>query len=76
MDWKDYTEIAKKLNERYPKVPLALSRRDLKKMIVSLPDFTGDENDPESDFHVRFIRGTWISIRMPQTDHINDSAYI
>ena len=79
MDWEDYTEIAEKLNELYPNVSidaLSLSSDDLKKMIVSLPDFEGDKNASDADFHRKFIRNKWISIRMPETFYINDSAYI
>ena len=79
MDWNDYTEIAEMLQELYPNTSidaLSLSNEDLKKMIVSLPGFTGDENDPDADFHRKFIRSEWVSIRMPETFHLPDSAYL
>jgi len=72
MNWNNYTEIAKKLDEVYPNSrvdALALSNDELKKMIVSLPGFTGDENDPEADLHRKFIRNEWVDIRIPKTYH-------
>jgi len=76
MDWKDYKEIAEKLNEHYPNAridSLALSNEDLKKMIVY---FTGDTNASNSDFHCRCIRREWISIKISETFHVPDSAHI
>jgi len=77
MNWLNYTEIAKKLDELYPNSPidaLTLSNDDLKKMIVSLPGFNGDKNDPEADFHRKFIRNEWVSIRIPETYHNTKAA--
>ena len=79
MDWEDYTEIAEKLNELYPNVSidgLSLSNDKLKKMITALPDFKGDNDDSDADFHRKFIRSAWVSVRMPPTFHVNDSAYL
>ena len=79
MDWKDYRKIAEKLNKLYPNSridSLALSNGNLEKMIVSLPDFTGDTNVSNCDFLKRCIRREWISIRIPETFHVPDSAYI
>ena len=79
MDWEDYENIAEMLEAVYPNSPvdaLALSNEDLIKMIVSLPGFIGDINDPEVDFHRKFIRNAWVDVRIPKTDHYNDSAYI
>ena len=79
MDWEDYTEIAEKLEELYPKTridALSLSNEDLKQMIVTLPGFIGDKDDPQADLHRKFIRNEWIDIRMPKTRHENDSAYL
>ncbi|MCL2187013.1 MAG: Fe-S cluster assembly protein IscX [Treponema sp.] len=79
MNWDDYTEIAEMLEAQYPTSPvdaLSLSKDDLIKMIVSLPGFTGDKNDPEAGFNAKFIRNEWVSIRMPPTYHENDSAYL
>ena len=79
MDWTDYTDIAEKLDELYPDTridALSLSNDELIKMIVSLPDFTGDKNETKADLHRKFIRNEWVSIRMPETFHINDSAYL
>ena len=36
-------------------------------MIVTLPGFTGDKNDPDADLHRKFIRNEWVDIRMPKT---------
>jgi len=77
MNWTDYTEIAQKLNELYPNSPvdaLALSKEDLIKMIVSLPDFKGDKNDSEAEYHAKFIRNEWVSVRMPKTYYDSFSA--
>jgi len=79
MDWEDYTEIAEELDELYPDTridALSLSKSELKKMIISLPDFNNNANEEESDFHAKFIRNEWVSIRMPKTRHENDSAYL
>ena len=70
MNWNNYAEIAKKLDEVYPNSrvdALSLSNEELKKMIVSLPGFTGDENDPDVDLHRKFIRNEWVDIRIPKT---------
>ena len=72
MNWNNYTEIAKKLDEVYPNSrvdALSLSNDDLKKMIVSLPGFTGDINDPDADLHRKFIRNEWVDLRIPKTEH-------
>jgi FeS assembly protein IscX len=79
MNWEDYEEIAEKLDEHYPNSrvdSLSLSKDKLKEMIVSLPDFEGDKNDSNADFHSKFIRNAWIDIRIPKTHHENDSAYL
>jgi FeS assembly protein IscX len=79
MDWENYTEIAEKLNELYPNTSIdsnSLSNDELIKMIVSLPDFVGDKNATDADFHRKFIRSRWISVRMPETFYVNDSAYL
>ena len=79
MNWEDYIEIAKKLEELYPKTridALSLSNEDLKQMIVTLPGFIGDKDDPQADLHRKFIRNEWVDIRMPKTHHENDSAYL
>ena len=61
MNWSNYAEIAKKLDEVYPNSrvdALALSNDDLKKMIVSLPGFTGDEklnSQSNSESSVEFL---------------------
>jgi len=72
MNWNNYAEIAKKLDEVYPNSridALSLSNEELKKMIVSLPGFTGDENDPDADLHRKFIRNEWVDLRIPKTEH-------
>jgi len=72
MNWTHYTEIAKELDKKYPNSPvdaLALSNDELKKMIVSLPGFTGDKNDPDADLHRKFIRNEWVDLRIPKTEH-------
>ena len=79
MDWEDYENIAEMLEAVYPNSPvdaLTLSNEDLIKMIVSLPGFIGDKDDPQADLHRKFIRNEWIDIRMPKTRHENDSAYL
>jgi len=79
MDWEDYTEIAEKLDELCPNEPIdaiSLSNDKLKKMIVSLPGFTGDKNAPDADLDMKFIRGEWVSVRMPETFCVDDSAYV
>jgi len=79
MDWDDYTEIAEALQKRYPKKSidaLSLSDKKLKKMIFSLKDFKGDKNNPDIDLDIKFILDEWVSIRMPETFHVPDSAYI
>ena len=70
MNWNNYAEIAKKLDEVYPNSrvdALSLSNEELKKMIVSLPGFTGGINDPDIDLHRKFIRNEWVDIRMPRS---------
>ena len=79
MLWEDYSGLAKALETRYPNSPidaLSLPRDKLIEMIVSLPCFYDDKNAPDADYHAKFIRSAWVSVRMPETYYINDSAYI
>jgi FeS assembly protein IscX len=79
MNWEDYLDIAEMLESLYPTEridALSLSNDKLKEMIVSLPGFEGDKNDPDADLHRKFIRNEWVSVRMPATYHVNDSAYL
>ena len=70
MNWLNYAEIAKKLDEVYPNSRVdaySLSNEDLIKMIISLPDFKGDKNDHDIEQHRKFIRNEWVDIRMPSS---------
>lgn len=78
MDWEDWHEIAKALEEKYPDASISgldMSNSELIEKVLSLPGFIG-EKEPEDELDVKFIREEWVSIRMPETFYVNDSAYV
>jgi FeS assembly protein IscX len=77
MDWDDCDEIARALQEKYPNAAISaldMDNSDLTKKVRSLRGFK-DKNEPEK-IHLSCIRNEWISLRMPETFHVNDSAYM
>jgi len=72
MNWSNYTEIANMLVKHYPNSPVTvpeLSDDDLIKMVISLPDFKGDKNDPDVGKHIIYVRNVWISTLFPKTSY-------
>jgi hypothetical protein len=62
----------------YPNVPISaldMDKAALIKKVLSLPGFTGGK-EPEKKEYLKWIRNEWVSIRMPETFYVNDSAYL